>query len=184
MKTIDEIIEDVLTQEGGFVNHPNDPGGATKFGISLRYARGLGLVLDKDHDGVVDERDIELLTKEDARGRYLRDFYEGPRIDRFPERLQPQLLDWAVNAGPFVSIRGLQKTLNRRFGHELFEDGRYGPKTGRASEAACTEYGWQRVNNDLVDCRKAFYSSLANQSTKNRVFLAGWLRRAESFRVA
>jgi lysozyme family protein len=182
MKSIAEIIEDILTKEGGFANHPEDE--PVNFGIGLRYARGLGLLFDKDQDGDVDERDILLVTKADARGRYFRDFYEGPMIDRLPEPLQPQLVDWAVNAGPYTAIQGLQRTLNRRFGYDLMEDGRYGPKTGKAAKGACSEYGWERVNNDLVDCRKAFYNALVQQRPKKRVFLNGWLTRAESFRVA
>lgn len=181
MKSVDEIIDDVLKQEGGFVDDPNDAGGATKYGVSLRYAKGVGL--DLDHDGDVDRDDIEMVTFADARACYERDFVYGPRIHKLPEPLQSQLVDIAVNAGPPRALMLLQQTLNRRYGCDLEEDGVMGPGTRKAAESACREYGWERVNNDLVDARSAFYRNLVARKPQNEKFLRGWIRRAESFRA-
>lgn len=180
-KTVEQIIEDVLTQEGGFVDDPRDAGGATNMGISLRYAKGVGL--DLDHDGDTDRDDIMLVTKNVARTQYERDFYFTPRIDKLPEPLQPQMVDFAVNAGPPKAIECLQRALNRCFGFDLDEDGVVGPGTRKAAERAVDEFSWVRVNNALVDVRCAFYRSLASAKPRNEKFLAGWLRRAESFRA-
>ena len=60
----------VLRHEGGYVNNPNDPGGATKYGISLRWLKGQGLLGDVTHDMVVDIKDIQALTVDQAAGFY------------------------------------------------------------------------------------------------------------------
>lgn len=180
MKTIEEVINDVLAQEGGYVNDPNDKGGPTKYGISLRYARGIGL--DLNHDGETDLDDILLVTREEAIVLYFDDFYFGPRINRLPEPIQPQMVDIAVNSGPPRAIIMLQKTLNRCHGYELDEDGVMGPSTRRCAEEVC-DGEWERLNNNLVDVRSAFYRNLAARDERQGKFLRGWLRRAESFRV-
>ena len=182
MKTIDEIIDEVLKAEGGFVDDPSDSGGATNHGVSLRYARDIGL--DLDGDGDTDRDDILLVTRDVARDLYKEDFFYKPRIDTLPDGLHPQMVDIAVNAGAPRAVILLQQTLNRRFGTDLDEDGRMGRKTREAAEDACHNFGWWRLNNDLVDVRCAFYRSLAERRESQKKFLRGWLRRAESFRVA
>jgi len=183
MKTIDEIIDEVFDREGRkFHDVPGDRGGPTGAGgISLRYARGIGLDLDDDGDTDVD--DIKLVTLDKARELYKQDFFYGPRINVLPERLQPQVFDTAIPSGPPMAIILLQRVLNRRFGYSLTEDGRVGKKTRSAAQAACDEFGWVRVNNDLVDVRKAFFNSIVARDPGQAKFLSGWLKRAESFRV-
>ena len=181
MKTIDRIIDDVLKAEGGFVDDPTDAGGATNYGISLRYAKGIGL--DLDGDGDTDRDDIVLVTPETARKLYLHDFYYEPRLDKLPPELQPQMVDFAVNCGAPKAIEALQRTLNRRFGCDLIEDGRMGPSTRVAAERSCADFGWVRVNNDLVDARVLYYRAIVNTKPAQAKFLAGWTKRAEEFRV-
>ena len=65
MKTIDEIIDDIIQREGGYNDIKEDKGGATNFGISLRYASGIGL--DLDNDGDVDKDDIRIVSIETIR---------------------------------------------------------------------------------------------------------------------
>lgn len=113
----------VLRHEGGFVNHPRDPGGATNLGISLRYARGRGSLFDLDGDGDVDVDDIRLITVATAAPAYHQDFWLTVRADEIPAGLSHAVFDAAVNSGPARAIRWLQAAVH------VTQDGLFGPKT-------------------------------------------------------
>lgn len=183
MKTVDEMIDDILRREGGYVDDPKDRGGATNLGVSLRYMRGIGL--DLDGDGDVDKDDVCLVTPELARELYRRDFLEIPRLDRLPLELQPQLFDISVNSGPHRAVELLQRTCNSiaSKGTELIVDGRMGPQTRKAAELVVRVLGWRLTNNRLVDERVAFFKRIVDRDPRQERFLKGWLRRAEEFRV-
>ena len=154
--TIEDILDEVLRSEGGFVEDPADPGGATNHGISLRYARGVGL--DNDGDGDTDRDDILRVTAEQAHELYREDFWARPGINRLPGEIQPVMVDWAVNSGPPR------------------------PKTRRAAEHAQSEMG-PFFNNAIVDERLDFYRRLVDARPDSARFLRGWRARAERFRM-
>lgn len=184
MKTVDEMIEDILRREGGFVDDPDDAGGATKHGISLRYMRGIGL--DLDGDGDVDGEDVRLVDRETAAHLYRLDFLCQPKIDKLPAGLQPQMFDIAVNAGPHQAVLLLQRVLNDNFiGEEirLYEDGRLGPKSIGATQIVVLNHGWQKVNNLLAQERIDFYGDLCKRRPSQYRFLRGWVNRAREFIV-
>jgi lysozyme family protein len=109
-----EIINRVIAREGGYVNHPNDPGGETNYGISKRSYPNLN---------------IKTLTKEQAEDIYLRDYLRRYGIDRFDSVLSAEwVMDWVVHSGPYA-IRTLQKELG------LKVDGVIGPQTINAVNA-------------------------------------------------
>ncbi|CCG09703.1 glycoside hydrolase family 108 protein [Pararhodospirillum photometricum] len=180
------ILNGLLDQEGEFVEDPADRGGATKHGISLRYATGIGL--DLDGDGDVDRDDIIRLTPEEAARLFRRDFFEEPGIHRLPAPLWPVLVDWAVNSGAARPLLALQQTLNAFLDLRpglyppLVEDGRMGPKTRRAAESALALVAPAWIINAVCDRREAFYRDLVRRDPTQRRFLAGWLRRTDSFR--
>jgi lysozyme family protein len=182
---VDAIIATILRHEGGYVDHPADPGGATNHGVSLRYARGIGL--DLDGDGDVDADDIRLVTADRAAALYRQDFLLAPGLDRLPSRLWPILFDWAVNSGPPRAVMGLQRVLNeaRTAGLQgyggLDEDGVVGPLTRMAAEVADGAMGPFLVNA-LVEERLAFYRRLVAKDPDKAVFLKGWINRANAFR--
>lgn len=183
-----EQAKEIVRREGGWVDDPADAGGATNYGVSLRYARGIGL--DLDGDGDTDADDIRRVTPEKAVELYLDDFFYGPKIDRFPTAIQPVLFDMAVNAGGGGAIRILQELLGAV--HDAVPnlvpdcgrpDGVAGRKTFAAFRSAWENLGPNTVINAYVDERKAFYRDLARRRPSQRRFLDGWLNRADEFYV-
>lgn len=181
MKTVDQMIEDILDREGGFVDHSADTGGATNHGISLRYAKGIGL--DLDHDCDVDKDDIRMVTREMAGKLYQRDFFMRPKLYQLHEGLQPQLFDISVNSGPHRAIELLQRACNNLLGTYIQEDGLMGPATRSLVGMAIAEGGVVAVNNELVDERIAFYERIRDRDPRQNVFFKGWVTRAQEFKV-
>lgn len=173
MMTPKEMAEDIVRREGGYNDVPGDKGGATNHGVSLRYAKGIGL--DLDGDGDTDKDDIRLVTPEKAVELYLEDFLTDPRINRLPDELQPQLFDAAVNHGPPRAIMWVQHLV----GAEV--DGVIGPETRAKTEAEVRDHGWEGLNDAIVELRRTYFRSLAAGDPTQRKFLKGWLTRADSF---
>jgi lysozyme family protein len=173
-------LDFVLAHEGGFADDPDDPGGATNFGISLRLARDLGVLdrassldLDLDRDGDVDAADIKALTRADAARLYYAVYWLNEGYYRLPLPVAYKIMDLAVNMGPAQAHRLTQRAL-RSCGFVLKEDGVLGEHTKGA----------------LVDCKPpeflaalrseaaGFYRLLAATRPAAAKYLPGWLARA------
>lgn len=180
MHAVDSMIKDILRREGGFVDDPNDRGGTTNHGISLRYAKGVGL--DLDGDGDVDGDDIRLVTPDMAFDLYRDDFFVSPRINRLPEEIQPQVFDIAVNSGPPRAIMIVQKVINMAGFGPTDVDGVIGPDTVRRAKLA-QEDGGNLFNNAIMHERVRFYHALVKSDPTQERFLVGWLNRAKEFEL-
>lgn len=178
-----QIAEGIVAREGGYVNDPDDPGGATNHGVTVHTMRRLGL--DLDGDGSVGPADVRRLTRDQAVGIFLRDYFEGPGIDRLPEVLWPTVFDMYVNAG--ANAVKLLQTLLTRMGWPLAVDGAIGPRTVRAAAEAAAA-----APDHLVDAygieRRTYYFRLADRRPASRKYAmtrnggkGGWIRRAEEF---
>ncbi len=183
MKRIEAIADAIVAREGGYVNDPADPGGPTKYGITLSTLRRLGL--DLNRDGKVDLADLRRMSRRKAREIFIRDYFFRPRIDMLPEALQPSVFDMYVNAGA-NAVRILQRLLND-MGHKVKIDGLIGPQTARAAQLAAEE-----APAHLADAygiaRRNYYYALADRYPALRKFArrrdggkGGWIRRAEEF---
>lgn len=158
MASFEQAIVPVLQHEGGYVNHPNDPGGETNFGISRRSYPGL---------------DIENLTQEEARAIYRRDFWLPIRgEDIRSQDVASNLLDFAVNAGVGRASKAIQRLVG------VAQDGKIGPVT----LAAINGQDGLNLNLRLALLRIEFYTELAAKRAEFRSFIVGWVRRALSFR--
>ena len=171
----------VLKHEGGYVDHPDDPGGATNYGISLRYLKDLKdvegfLIGDLDKDGDVDDLDIRLMTKEKATEIYRSQWWDRYDYASLQDHfIAAKVFDFAINMGAGASHRLLQKALNE-LGFELDIDGKLGPMTRSAVEVANkSTLLWGLVNQAMER-----YVSLWKKNPAYASFLHGWLRRAFS----
>lgn len=183
MRSVQEIADEIIAREGGYVNDPDDPGGATKYGVTIHTMRRLGL--DLDADGRVTGRDVQRLSREQARDIFIKHYFEAPGIARLPEVLQPTVFDMYVNAGA-NAVRILQRLLGK-MGHPVAVDGVIGPQTAGAAAAAADE-----APDHIADAygieRRNYYYRLADSRPASRKFATtragtkgGWIRRAEAF---
>ena len=183
MQTVQEIAREIVAREGGYVNDPDDPGGATNFGVTIHTIRRLGL--DLTGDGAVGIDDVKALSRAQAEAIFVEHYFHRPRIAALPEVLQPSVFDMYVNAGG-NAVKILQRLL-RQMGHDVAVDGVIGPQTADAAHAAhaaapghiADAYGLARRN---------YYFRLADRRPASRKYArtraggkGGWIRRAEEF---
>lgn len=175
MKTVDGLIDDILRREGGFVNHPADRGGPTKFGVTQKtLSAWLGRAATVD--------DVRGLDEAAAREIYERNYYRAPRLDTLPEPIQPFVFDCSINHGPRRALMFVQGVVNEAGFGPVDVDGTLGPQTRQAAETAAAEMGPYFLNA-LVEERKAFYARLIAGDSSQAVFERGWMARAEEFRM-
>ncbi len=84
MKTVTQIAAEIVAREGGYVNDPDDPGGATNYGVTLATLQRLGI--DKTGDGRVDVADVRALTRADAERIFVEHYFRRPRLAELPPR--------------------------------------------------------------------------------------------------
>lgn len=157
-----KIMDHVFDIEGGFVDHPEDPGGATNMGITIHTMRALEMDLDKDGD--IDRDDVLLVTRPIAEEIYKDLYWDEVEADTMPNGVDAVLVDGAINSGPRASVRWLQRAL------KVTPDGRLGPQTRGAVEASQDLSGL--VKATLNERRKS-----VRQFRKYHVFGRGWENR-------
>ena len=117
-----------MDAEGGatYTNDPRDPGGPTKYGVALNFDRGS--IPDKDGDGDVDARDVQLLEEADALVIYRDRYWRPGKCDALPDALALAHADTLYNIGPGAAPRILQRAVNA-CGLDIAVDGKIGPAT-------------------------------------------------------
>jgi lysozyme family protein len=170
------LIDALIEREGGYVNHPADKGGATRFGITEAVARAHG------YAGGMRE-----LPREEAAAIYRRLYWLRPRFDQVAKRaprVAAELFDTGVNMGPAVATTFLQRALtalnrNARDYPDLVPDGRIGPRTLGALNAFLEARGKRGGETVLLRALEALqgerYLRLAERRPANEAFLYGWL---------
>ena len=153
-----KCLQVILHHEGGYVNHPRDPGGETNLGVTKRVYEEWG--------GTKDMRD---LTQEDVAPIYEKNYWGRAKCDHLPSGLDLAVFDWAVNSG----VGRAAKKLQTMIGTEA--DGGIGPNTLRTLDEYIEHHGIEETLKNYKAIRQKFYESLSTFDT----FGKGWTKRNE-----
>ena len=153
--TFEEIIEQVLHHEGGYVNDTHDRGGETNFGITKKFYPNV---------------DIKNLTKEQAKKIYHQDYWRPAKCDEVPPKLRHIYFDMCVNFGRKGAVKVLQQAANSKTRNKIDVDGGIGPATLKA------------IQNLSVDRVRAYrvlrFANIVNKKPEQERFWYGWYKRA------
>ena len=153
----DKCLEIILHHEGGYVNHPKDPGGETNLGVTKRVYEEFG-----------GTKDMKELTVEDVAPIYKKGYWDKLRANDLPKGLDLCVFDFGVNAGPGRAAKYLQTMIG------TVADGGIGPNTLRALANYEEEVGGvAEVIKEYQKRRQEYYEKLSTFSTFGR----GWTRR-------
>lgn len=177
----DEAILITLKHEGGFVNDPVDPGGATNWGVSIRFLKGAGdgdgdgwLDGDIDHDGDIDIDDIKMMTKAQAIGIYRTHFWDKYDYDEIEDfTVAARMFDMTVNMGGRQACKIVQRAVNK-CGGNLVVDGKVGPNTFKGINSIDPEL----LMSEIRLAHAQFYLDLIERKPAMAKYKKGWLRRA------
>ncbi|WP_347140769.1 holin-associated N-acetylmuramidase [Paracoccus sp. SSK6] len=183
MPSVEEIVAQIVAREGGYVNDPDDPGGATNYGVTVGTMKSLGLDLNKD--GRIDATDVRMLTRAQAQQIFVEHYFRRPRLSELPDAVQASVFDMYVNAGT-NAVKILQR-LVARMGFAATADGLIGPQTIAAARNAAAA-----APDHFADAygiaRRNYYYALADQRPASRKYArskaggkGGWITRAEEF---
>jgi lysozyme family protein len=171
---VDQLIDELIEREGGYVSHPADKGGPTRFGITEAVARAHG------YAGA-----MARLPREEAAAIYKRLYWLRPKFDAIAERspaIAAELFDTGANMGPAVAATFLQRALtalnrNGRDYPDLVPDGRIGPASLAALDAflAARPKGETVLLRAIEALQGERYLRLAERRPANEAFLYGWL---------
>jgi lysozyme family protein len=150
--TFSEIFERLIGHEGGYVNHPKDPGGETNWGVTITTARANGYT-----------GSMRSMSKADAKEIYEKAFWQRARCDQYHSGIGFQLFDAAVNHGIGNAIRMLQRAVG------VADDGAIGSITLTAINSMPLNDVILRFNAERLN----FYTKLSTFST----FGKGWVNR-------
>jgi lysozyme family protein len=163
-KNFKNSLMHVLVHEGGYVDHPQDPGGATNKGVTLT-------VLQRFYGASMGTDDLRAITDAQLEHIYKTGYWDKCRCDDLPDGADYVVFDQAVNSGPGRSAKWLQVAVG------AMVDGGIGPQT----IAAILEHAPTQVINAMCDERLAFMKRIRNGDAW-KTFGRGWQARVESVR--
>ena len=160
MSNFDKCLQIILHHEGGYVNHPEDPGGMTNLGVTKRvYEDWVGYA--------VSEHTMQNLTEEDVAPIYKKNYWDRVKGDDLPEGLNLCVFDFGVNAGTGRAAKYLQTMIG------TVVDGGIGPNTLRTLDEHVSLVGLQETIEQYQENRQRYYEKLKTFQTFGR----GWTRR-------
>lgn len=187
MAKFEDSIGYVLSAEGGYSDHPRDPGGETFWGISIRFLEREGIDIDGDGDSDLD--DVKALTRADAIAIYATKFWKPLKLHLIDSQaVATRLLDMAVNMGLKRATKVAQRAANKFAEAVDFQesgepavrlklDGKLGPKT-RGRLNGLSKLDWSALMQHLRAEHESYYIALVKKRPDLECFLEGWLNRA------
>lgn len=177
--SFDESFENLMISEGGYSNHPNDHGGATKYGISLAFLKKNGLDLTKD--GIVDDKDIEALTIEQTKKIYYEYFWCPSGVERFNRQdMADKMFNISVNVGVIWAKKILQRAIRATLGESLSDDGIIGTETVKLIFKIILAKKEEHLLCSYRSEAARRYQEIVLLDPSQKVFYSGWLNRAYS----
>ncbi|MFW5563361.1 MAG: glycoside hydrolase family 108 protein [Prevotella sp.] len=168
MAKIEPLGKFILSWEGGFVNDPQDRGGATNKGVTIATWKAQGY--DKDGDGDIDVQDLKLITNADAINVMKKNYWNRWQADKIVSQpIANILVDWVWGSGAW-GIKIPQQMLGCK------ADGVVGAKT----LAALNKQNPAVFFNNLKTRRTQYLNNLCSKNPSQKKFLIGWLRRLNS----
>ena len=170
--------------EGGLSDHPADRGGITAYGASIEFVKDIAATpTGRDFLNSIDvptpiTRDvIRSLSPGQVTTMFRHKFWDALKLDELPYRQAAMLYDAAVNHGPAQAVKLSQRGYNRCITHgvKLTVDGLLGPLTRKA-----LQIDTDKVVQAVIQARRDFYQSIVASKPDQRVFLKGWLNRANA----
>ena len=160
MSNFEDCLKIILHHEGGYVNHPKDPGGMTNLGVTKRvYEDWVGYA--------VLEHTMQNLTEGDVAPIYKKNYWDRVKGDNLPAGLDLCVFDFGVNAGTGRAAKYLQTMIG------TVADGGIGPNTLRALDEYVSLIGLQETIEKYQENRQRYYEKLKTFKTFGR----GWTRR-------
>jgi len=179
MANFDYAIKQTLKHEGGYNEVKGDAGGATNYGISLRFLKDMYKTnswVDIDGDGDLDAGDIKHLTENQAKKIYYEEFWlKNKCIFINSDEVAAKFFDMAVNMGSRQATKLLQRAANH-MGHNLAVDGIIGQSTLHTVNKVEPHVLAILLRYECI----MFYQSLVKHKPELMKFLSGWMRRAVS----
>lgn len=172
----DDAFEWLMVEEGGYSNNPKDRGGATNYGISLRYLKTQKIIDgDLDGDGDIDWQDILLLTKDLAKKVVLEDWWTPNHYGDFSPAIGRKLLSLSYNMGTKSAHRLIQQAVRACNDRErLSIDGVLGKHTRVAILCQPPEALLAALKSEAA----GYYRCLVARRPDQAEFINGWLNRA------
>jgi lysozyme family protein len=158
MSNFENALEIILEHEGGYVNHPKDPGGETNLGVTKRVYEDFG-----------GEKEMKELTQEDVEPIYQENYWDKCKCDDLPAGLDLCVFDFGVNAGPGRAAKYLQTMIG------TVADGGIGPNTLKTLSSYVDTHGVVKTVEQYQANRQEYYEGLSTFDTFGR----GWTRRVE-----
>lgn len=155
----------LLKFEGGYVNHPDDPGGPTCKGVTLATYRAYC----GQEKTVKDLQNISFGTWEKIMKDLYWDRVKGDEIEN--QSLAEIIADWAVNSG-LTGVMKMQEVVGCK------PDGIVGPITLSLINTSDAEQLFDRI----WKARQQYYINIVKRNPKKKVFMAGWMNRLNSFK--
>lgn len=171
MNAFDTAFKLIIATEGKYVNHPDDKGGETKYGITLQTARQNGY-----HGNMKD------MTLDQAKAIYKSQYWDMMRLDdiaKLSESIAIELFECGVNMGVLTSSVFLQRALNVIPSIKLEVDGIIGTQTLKTLETVCKL--WMSSILKMINSQQCVrYMEIVERNPSQAIFLKGWINKRVS----